>query len=109
MVYVERPPACNRAALLSLAAAASSAAQTPPVELDHVFVVVEPGGVDEIAALWWAGLIVDERVARHAGQGTASVAVIFENAYLELIWPDSGVSVAPEHAGAVGWFRAAAD
>lgn len=84
------------------------AAQTPRVELDHVFVVVRPGAEAEIAALRSAGLTVGSRVAKHPGQGTASRAVLFENAYLELIWVDSSVAVDEGHAGAAKWFRDAA-
>jgi hypothetical protein len=71
-----------------------SFAQAPRVELDHVFIVVNPGAVDALRAL--------------RSQGTASVAVLFENAYLELIWVDSSVSVAPDHAATARWFRRAA-
>src|SRR5688572_3268763 len=34
-------------------------------------------------------------VNRHDGQGTASITVEFENSFLELMWPDATVSVAP--------------
>jgi hypothetical protein len=84
------------------------AAQTPRVELDHVFVVVQPGAAAEIAALQSAGLTVASRVAKHPGQGTASRAVLFENAYLELIWVDSSVAIDAKHASAAQWFRDAA-
>jgi hypothetical protein len=85
-----------------------SAAQTPRVELDHIFIVVRPGGVAETAALSSAGLAVGSRTARHDGQGTASVAAFFENAYLELIWVDSSVSIDAEHAATAQRFRDAA-
>lgn len=81
--------------------------QAPRVELDHVFIVVAPGGAAEIAALRSAGLTLTAEPSKHDGQGTASVAAFFENAYLELIWLDSSVSVLPEHAGTVQWFRTA--
>ena len=81
---------------------------TPRVELDHVFIVVQPGAVAEIAALLSAGLTVDSRTAKHVGQGTASVAAIFENAYLELIWVDSLVPLEAEHEATAHWFRDAA-
>jgi hypothetical protein len=68
-----------------------SVAQKPRVELDHVYIVVQPGAAAETAALRSAGLTVSSRVAKHDGQGTASVAVFFENAYLELIWVDTAV------------------
>jgi len=84
------------------------AVQAPRVELDHVFVVVQPGGEAEIAALESAGLTVASRVAKHPGQGTASRAVLFENAYLELIWVDSSVAIDAEHASSAQSFRDAA-
>ncbi len=87
---------------------AHSLTQVPRVELDHVFIVVKPGAVAEIAALRSAGLTVGPQIAKHDGQGTASVGVLFDNAYLELIWPDSSVSVDPQHAETARWFRKAA-
>lgn len=102
----------SRLALLVLiclaAIPARIAGQPPRVELDHVFIVVKPGAAAETAALESAGLTVDSSVARHDGQGTASVGVIFGNAYLELIWPDSAVSVEPQHAATAQWFQDAA-
>jgi Glyoxalase-like domain len=97
-------------ALLAICYAAFQypAAPHPRVELDHVFVVVQPGAAAEIAALQSAGLTVGSRVAKHPGQGTASRAVFFENAYLELIWVDSSVPIDKEHASAAQWFGDAA-
>jgi hypothetical protein len=98
--------------LLLLAFPATTAsrvlAQAAHVELDHVFIVVKPGADAELRALRSAGLTVAADTARHAEQGTASVAVLFENAYLELIWVDSAVSIAPDHAATARWFRRAA-
>ena len=104
---------CNAGAqaLLSLvcfAAINETQAQTPRVELDHVFIVVTPGAAAEIAALRGAGFTVAADARKHDGQGTASVAAYFENAYLELIWVDSSVSVTREHAKTAQWFRDAA-
>jgi hypothetical protein len=73
-----------------------------------VFVVVEPGAAAEVEALGCAGLTVGLRVATHPGQGTASRAVFFENAYLELIWVDSSVAIDRAHTKGVEWFRDAA-
>lgn len=55
-----------------------------PVELDHVFVWVQPSGPEEqiFAEL---GLYSSGH-GEHKGQGTASKFILFENAYLELIW-----------------------
>ncbi len=83
-------------------------AKAPRVELDHVFVVVQPGAAAEVAALESAGLTVSPRVARHPGEGTASRSALFENAYLELIWVDRFVPIDAEHASAARWFRDAA-
>jgi Glyoxalase-like domain len=82
--------------------------QSPRVELDHVFVVVQPVAAAEIAALEAAGFTVGSRVAKHPGQGTASRAVLFENAYLKLIWVDSSVAIDAEHTNVAQWFRDAA-
>ena len=73
------------------------AAQEPVLELDHVYIVVPPGGVVALQALRQAGLVVDSAVNRHAGQGTASVAAFFENGVLELLWVDSSVTVDSLH------------
>jgi hypothetical protein len=53
-------------------------------ELDHMFVTVRPGA-PEIATLVTAGFQEGQR-NRHAGQGTASTGVFFENAYVEFLW-----------------------
>jgi hypothetical protein len=58
------------------------------VEVDHVFIATRPGA-PEAAALRAAGFRVPERVSRHTGGGTASVNILFENAYLELLYADS--------------------
>ena len=87
---------------------ARASAQARRVELDHVFIVVAPGAASEIAALSSAGLTVLAQPTRHDGQGTASVAVLFANVYFELIWIDSTVSVDPQHASTLEWFRKAA-
>ncbi len=58
------------------------------VEVDHVFIATRPGA-PEAAALRAAGFRVPERVSRHTGGGTASVSILFENAYLELLYADS--------------------
>ena len=89
------------------ASLASARAQSARVELDHVFIVVPPGGAAEIAALRSAGLTVRSEPSEHDGQGTASVAAFFDNAYLELIWVDSSVSIDQEHAHTAERFRQA--
>jgi hypothetical protein len=74
------------------------------VELDHVWVVASPGA-PERSALERAGLIIAPTVNRHDGQGTASVTVEFENAFLELLWPDETVPVAPGKEAVAEKFR----
>jgi len=64
------------------------------LEFDHVWIVVSRDA-PERAALERAGLKISPDVNRHDGQGTASVSAEFFNAYIELMWPDPTVSVAP--------------
>ena len=64
------------------------------LEFDHVWIVVSRDA-PERAALDRAGLKISPDVNRHDGQGTASVSAEFFNAYVELMWPDPTVSVAP--------------
>jgi hypothetical protein len=64
------------------------------LEFDHVWIVVTRDA-PERAALERAGLKISPNLNRHDGQGTASISAEFLNAYLELMWPDPTVSVAP--------------
>jgi hypothetical protein len=77
------------------------------VELDHLFIVVRPGAVAEMAALRSAGLTFTSMPSKHDGQGTASIGVLFENVSLELIWVDSTVSIDSDHLRTSQWFRKA--
>jgi hypothetical protein len=54
------------------------------MEIDHVFLFIEPGGpqISEVKAL---GLVETYR-RTHQGQGTANVCFAFDNAFLELLW-----------------------
>lgn len=61
------------------------------VEVDHILIWVRPGA-PEVAALHASGLRVGERRTHHTGNGTSSVSVFFENAYLELLYLDHHVS-----------------
>jgi hypothetical protein len=79
---------CGGARADSGAPDAATAATARAVEVDHLDLVTSPGA-PEAAALREAGLRVDGRVTRHQGGGTASMSVLFENAYLELLFPDS--------------------
>ena len=64
------------------------------LEFDHVWIVVTRDA-PERSALERAGLKISPDVNRNDGQGTASVSAEFLNAYIELMWPDPTVSVAP--------------
>ena len=66
----------------------------PELEFDHVWIVVSRDA-PERAALERAGLKISPEVNRHDGQGTASISAEFLNSYIELMWPDPTVSVAP--------------
>jgi hypothetical protein len=57
---------------------------THRLEIDHLFVFIEPDG-PEIEALRRLGLVETYRRA-HPGQGTANVCFAFDNLYLELLW-----------------------
>ena len=65
-----------------------------PLEFDHVIVHVAPGA-PERAALEHAGFRIAPDVNHHEGQGSTSITVEFENCFLELVWRDDSVSVAP--------------
>jgi hypothetical protein len=80
------------------------AAAPPRVEFDHVWIMVSPNAPERVA-LERAGFQIAKDVNHHEGQGTASVAVEFQNAYLELMWPDSTVPVAPGLQRAAEKFR----
>jgi glyoxalase-like protein len=93
-----------RMALMLLATGAAAAAATPQVEFDHVWIMVSPNA-PERAALERAGFQISPDINRHEGQGTASITVEFQNAYLELIWPDATVPVEPGLERAAEKFR----
>ena len=80
-------------ALLLLAASALMPA-APAIKYDHLWLVVSPD-TPERAALERAGFRISPGINRHDGQGTASVTVEFYNFFLELLWPDPSVPVAP--------------
>lgn len=91
-------------ALAVVVATSVPAAAPSPLELDHVWIVVSPDA-PERAALERAGFRMAPSINRHDGQGTASITFEFENAYLELIWPDSTVPVAPGSERAAEKFK----
>ncbi len=63
------------------------------LELDHVFVFVEPGGVESTQRLVDLGLVPSFQ-RTHDGQGTANVCFAFDNAYLELLWVEDAAHLA---------------
>src|SRR5579871_4314957 len=75
-----------------------------PIEFDHVWIMVSPNA-PERARLEGAGFQISPDINRHDGQGTASITVEFENAFLELMWPDSTVAVKPGLERAAEKFR----
>ena len=79
---------------LALLASISRAIGAGELEFDHVWLVVSRDA-PERSALEHAGLTVSPSVNRHDGQGTASVSAEFFNAYIELLWVDPTVPVAP--------------
>ncbi|MBF6023338.1 VOC family protein [Lysobacter niastensis] len=92
------PKASLFSLLLAVTGTASGCVSTPapqtPLRFDHAWLVVTPGA-PERAALERAGLQVSDAINRHDGQGTSSITFEFENGYLELIWPDASVALAP--------------
>src|ERR1700746_3315945 len=78
----------------ALAVAAPEPARAPRLAFDHVWIVVSEGA-PERKSLEDAGFHVAPTVNRNDGSGTSSISVEFLNGYLELMWPDPSVSVAP--------------
>jgi len=90
--------------LFILLPTAAPATARSGIELDHVWIMVSPNA-PERAALKDGGFQISPDTNRHDGQGTASITVEFENAYVELMWPDSSVVVAPGLERAAEKFR----
>lgn len=84
------------------------AAQRAVLELDHAYIIVPPGAQAAVQALRQVGMVIDTETARHEGEGTTSIAAFFDNAYLELMWVDSTVSVDSAHQTDLADFRRAA-
>ena len=55
------------------------------IEVDHVFIHVDRA-TPVAERLQEAGFSVPPDTMEHTGQGTASRAIFFDNAYVELIW-----------------------
>lgn len=84
--------------------AVAFAADTPVLQQSHSWIVVSPGA-PERTVLQDAGFRISPIVSRHDGQGTASISVEFLNGFLELLYPDSTVSVSPNLQAGAEKFR----
>jgi hypothetical protein len=91
-------------AVVSLATPSSARAQ---LDADHLFVVVSPGA-PESRALEDAGFLKVPEVAKHTGQGTASVFFVFDNAYLELLWIEDAETLRAADSGLAERFESVA-
>jgi hypothetical protein len=80
------------------------ASDPPPLKLSHAWIVVKTGAA-EGRALEKAGFRIAPTINRHDGQGTASVTVELLNGFLELIYPDPTVPVAPAARAGAEKFR----
>jgi hypothetical protein len=80
------------------------AADAPPFNLSHAWIVVTTGA-RERTALEKAGFRIAPTVNRHEGQGTASVSVELLNGFLELIYPDPTVPLSPALKAGAEKFR----
>lgn len=85
-------------------AGVAMAATGQQLAFDHASIMVSPGA-PERTALEQAGLQISPGVNRNEGQGTASIAVEFQNSYLELVWVDASVPVKPSLERAAQKFR----
>jgi hypothetical protein len=92
----------------ALLLAATPAAAEPPLGFDHAIIYAHPGAPEQ-EALKKAGFTIAPMVNRDDGQGTSSVTVEFLNGFLELIYPDPSVRVAPGMEAVAQKFRDRAD
>lgn len=94
--------------LLAAVPAVAAFGQQPgtPLELDHIVLLAPPGAEAGVAKLRAAGFSIANEAQRHVGQGTASIGVLLDDAYLELIWIDSTVRRDPSNALDVARWRA---
>jgi hypothetical protein len=81
-------------AYLGLFVSISCTVTVADLEFDHFWIVVNRDAPERIA-LERAGFKISPNINRNDGQGTASVSTEFFNAYIELMWPDPTVPVAP--------------
>jgi len=82
----------------------ATAASGQQLAFDHASIMVSLGA-PERAALEQAGLQISPDVNRNEGQGTASIAVEFQNSYLELVWVDASVPIKSSLERAAQKFR----
>ena len=93
-----------RLAALALVAGALACAAPQSLVVDHAWIVVATEA-PERAVLEQAGFRFAPWVNRHDGQGTASITIELENAFLELIYPDPTVPVSPATQAGAEKFR----
>ena len=72
------------------------------MEIDHVFVLIDPLG-PEIDYLSSMGITETYR-RQHAGQGTRNICYCFENLFLELLWIDDADSVRSKDIARTGLY-----
>jgi hypothetical protein len=82
---MNKAPGLGTLALILLAAAAVPAMAQSRIEFDHVWIMVSPDA-PERAALEHPGFQITPDVNRHDAQGTASITVEFENAYVARLY-----------------------
>jgi hypothetical protein len=90
--------------LFAVLAGPAFAADAPPFDFSHVWIVVTTGA-RERTAFEKAGFRIAPTVNRHDGQGTASVTVELLNGFLELMYPDPTVPVSPALKAGAEKFR----
>jgi len=73
------------ALLWLLVGAAPGVQRAAALEVDHVYIQASPGA-PEARLFTDAGFLIRPDTTFHGGQGTASLAMLFDNMYLELIW-----------------------
>ena len=73
------------------------------MELDHVFVLIEPEG-PELAYLRALGLTETYR-RRHPGQGTENICFCFQNIFLECLWVNNADEVKGDGIARTGLYE----
>ncbi len=101
---MKRIPSFTLIVLALVLFATARAGDSPSLRFDHVWIMVSPQA-PERAALERAGFQIAGEINRHDGQGTASITVEFHSTFLELMWRDPTVPVAPGLEQAAEKFR----